>query len=218
VPDVEFFFDPVCPWAWITSRWVVEVCEQRHLDVEWRFIALRILNEDKDYEKDFPDGYIAGHGTGLKLLRVAAAVRAEEGPAPIGGLYTQFGNDLHINGRGSEIRADWERGFPDYLRSIGVADRYLPAANDESWDDVLRAETQEALSRVGKDVGTPIITFADAGGSGEGTTQSFFGPVMSRVPRGEDALRLWDAVWTVATFPGMAELKRSLREKPQPAS
>jgi hypothetical protein len=217
VPDVEFFFDPVCPWAWITSRWVVEVCEQRQLDVEWRFIALRILNEQKDYEKDFPEGYIAGHGTGLKLLRVAAAVRAEEGPGPIGALYTQFGSDLHVNHRGKEIREDWERGFPDYLRSVGVADRYLPAANDESWDEVLRAETHEALSRVGPDVGTPIVSFRGAG-SGEAATQSFFGPVMSRVPRGEDALRLWDAVWTVATFPGMAELKRSLREKPQPDS
>ena len=101
--DVDFFFDPVCPWAWITSRWVVEVASQRHLDVDWRFIALRIVNEDKDYEKDFSKGYVAAHGTGLKLLRVCAAVRAEEGPGPIGGLYTRFGTDLHVEdkGRGS---------------------------------------------------------------------------------------------------------------------
>ena len=211
--DVEFFFDPVCPWAWITSRWVVEVATQRNLDVEWRFIALRIVNEAKDYERDFGKGYERGHGTGLKLLRVAAAVRAEEGPGPIGELYTRWGSDLHVNGRGKEIRAGWEQGFPDYLRSIGVAERYLPAANDPAWDGVLREETGEALSRVGDDVGTPIITF-----NGTGSPSSFFGPVISRVPRGEDAVRLWDAVWTVATFPGVAELKRSLREPAQTAS
>jgi hypothetical protein len=104
----------------------------------------------------------------------------------------------------------WESGFPEYLRSVGIEDRYLAAANDERWDTLLQAETDEALSRTGKDVGTPIISFVR-----DGEQYSFFGPVMSRVPRGNDALRLWDAVWEVATFPGMAELKRSLRERPQ---
>jgi hypothetical protein len=192
----------------------VEVASQRHLDVDWRFIALRILNEQKDYEKDFSKGYVAAHGTGLKMLRVAAAVRAEEGPGPIGDLYTRFGTDLHIDDRGREIRAAWEEGFPDYLRSAGVAERYLPAANDESWDKVLREETEEALSRVGRDVGTPILTFMGE----DDARHSFFGPVISRVPRGEQAVRLWDAMVTVASFPGMAELKRSLREPPQTAS
>jgi hypothetical protein len=212
--DVEFFFDPVCPWAWITSRWVVEVAGQRQLDVDWRFIALRILNEKKDYEKDFSKGYVAAHGTGLKLLRVCAAVRAEEGPGPMGDLYTQFGSDLHVNERSREIRAEWEAGFPDYLRSVGVAERYLPAANDPAWDELLRAETNEALSRVGPDVGTPILTFAGT----DGSPQSFFGPVINRVPRGEEALHLWDAMVTVASFPGLSELKRSLRGAPQTAS
>jgi Mycothiol-dependent nitroreductase Rv2466c len=210
--DVEFFFDPVCPWAWITSRWVVEAAEQRDLDVEWRFIALRILNDSLDYESHFPAGYIAGHGTGLKLLRVAAAVRDAEGPGPIGDLYTAFGTDIHVAGRADELRGEWEDGFPDYLRSKGLDEPYVAAANDESWDEVLRSETAEALSRVGKDVGTPIITnHIDAEGD---QPLSFFGPVMSRIPRGADALRLWDATWTVAGFPGMAELKRSIREYP----
>ena len=212
--DVDFFFDPVCPWAWITSRWVEEVASQRHLDVDWRFIALRILNEDKDYEKDFSKGYVAAHGTGLKLLRVCAAVRAEEGPGPIGGLYTRFGTDLHVEDKGREIRAAWEQGFPDYLRSAGVAEKYLPAANDETWDEVLREDTDDALSRVGKDVGTPILTFAGE----DGTRQSFFGPVINWVPRGAEAVRLWDAMVTVASFPGLSELKRSLRGAPQTAS
>ncbi|MEZ5262726.1 MAG: hypothetical protein AB7O92_30735 [Acidimicrobiia bacterium] len=209
-PDVEFFWDPVCPWAWLTSRWVAEVARLRELDVDWRFISLRLLNKDKDYEKDFPDGYIAGHGSGQKLLRVAAAVRAAEGRARMGELYTQFGGDIHVRHRRHDIVDHFEAGFPDYLRSVGIDERYLDAANDAAWDDVLQAETDEALSRTGKDVGTPIISFWR-----DGEQYSFFGPVISRVPRGDEALRLWDAIWEVATFPGMAELKRSLRERPQ---
>ncbi|MEZ5235529.1 MAG: hypothetical protein R2749_22945 [Acidimicrobiales bacterium] len=209
-PDVEFFWDPVCPWAWLTSRWVAEVARLRELDVDWRFISLRLLNKDKDYEKDFPDGYIAGHGSGQKLLRVAAAVRAAEGRGRMGELYTQFGGDIHVRHRRHDIVDHFEAGFPDYLRSVGIDERYLDAANDAAWDDVLQAETDEALSRTGKDVGTPIISFWR-----DGEQYSFFGPVISRVPRGDEALRLWDAIWEVATFPGMAELKRSLRERPQ---
>ncbi len=208
--DVEFYWDPVCPWAWLTSRWVAEVAAQRNLDVDWRFISLRLLNKDKNYETDFPAGYIPGHTTGQKLLRVAAAVRAEEGRGRMGELYTQFGGDLHVRGRRHDMVDHWEAGFPDYLRSVGIEERYLAAANDEGWDAVLQAETDEALTRTGKDVGTPIISF-----NREGQQHSFFGPVISRVPRGEEATRLWDAVWEVATFPGLAELKRSLRERPQ---
>jgi hypothetical protein len=208
--DVEFFWDPVCPWAWLTSRWVEEVARQRDLTVDWRFISLRLVNADKDYERDFPEGYIAGHGTGQKLLRVAAAIREAEGRDRMGELYTQFGGDIHVRRRRKEMVENYEAGFPDYLRSVGIDERYIAAANDERWDEVLRAETDEALSRTGKDVGTPIITFNRGDGS-----YSFFGPVISRVPRGEEATRLWDAVWEVATFPGLAELKRSLREKPQ---
>jgi hypothetical protein len=208
--DVEFFWDPVCPWAWLTSRWVEEVAAQRDLEVNWRFISLRLLNATKDYETDFAAGYVATHTTGLKLLRVAAAVRDKEGPGPMAGLYTTFGGDLHVRGRRHELVDHWEAGFPDYLRSVGVAEEYIGAANDERWDEVLQAETDEALSRTGKDVGTPIITFY----SGDQPT-SFFGPVISRVPRGAEALRLWDAVWELASFPGLAELKRSLRERPQ---
>jgi Mycothiol-dependent nitroreductase Rv2466c len=208
--DVEFFWDPVCPWAWLTSRWVTEVAGLRGLSVDWRFICLRLLNAHRDYEKDFSAGYTAVHGSGRKLLRVAAAVRESEGRARMADLYTQFGGDIHVRGRRDEIVEHYEDGFPDYLRSIGIADEYLAAANDEKWDAVLQAETDEALSRTGKDLGTPIISFTS-----DGTTASFFGPVISRVPRGDEALRLWDAVWEVATFPGLSELKRSLREKPQ---
>jgi hypothetical protein len=210
--DVEFFWDPVCPWAWLTSRWVTEVARQRSLEVDWRFISLRLLNlgHGKDYERDFAPGYVAGHTTGQKLLRVAASVREEQGRGALATLYTQFGGDLHVRGRRAEMVEHWEAGFPDYLRSVGLAEQHVAAANDERWDAVLQAETDEALGRVGKDVGTPIISFRR-----DGELTSFFGPVISRVPRGAEALRLWDAIWEVATFPGLAELKRSLRERPQ---
>jgi hypothetical protein len=208
--DVEFFWDPVCPWAWLTSRWVVEVARQRQLTVDWRFISLKLVNAEKTYERDFPEGYVAVHGTGQKLLRVAAAVRDAKGRDAIGDLYTTFGGDIHVHRRRQELIDDYENGFPDYLRSIGLAEDMIAAANDDKWDAVLQAETDEALSRTGKDLGTPIISFTH-----DGVTSSFFGPVISRVPRGEEALRLWDAVWQVATFPGLSELKRSLRERPQ---
>ena len=208
--DVEFFWDPICPWAWITSRWVEEVASLRSLRVDWRFIALRLLNAHKDYEKDFPAGYPAIHGTGLKLLRVAAAIREAEGRDRMGALYTQFGGDIHVRGRRDELINNFDAGFPDYLRSVGIDEKYILAANDQSFDAMLQDETDEALTRTGKDVGTPIISF-----SRDGQQYSFFGPVISRVPRGDEALRLWDAVWEVATFPGLAELKRSLRERPQ---
>jgi hypothetical protein len=207
--DVEFFWDPMCPWAWITSRWVAEVARQSSYTVNWRFICLRLLNEEKQYGEDFPDHYIAGHGTGLKLLRVAAAIRDAEGPDRMGDLYTQWGGDIHVRGRRDEIVGQWEAGLGDYLRSVGVEDKYIPEANNEKWDDVLRAERDEALALTGKDVGTPIIGY-----NRDGLKQAFFGPVISEVPPPDRAVELWDAVWALATFKGFAELKRSLRDRP----
>ncbi len=205
--DLEFFFDPVCPWAWITSRWFEEVAGQRELSIDWRFICLSIVNQDKDYEKDFRPGYIAGHGTGQKLLRVAAAVRERKGPDAVGPLYTRIGTDFHRKGRRDEIVDRWEAGFPEYLAEIGLSADLAAAANEASWDKVLEEETEEALSRVGRDVGTPIITFCDS-------DASFFGPVLSRIPRGEEAVELFEAIKLLACTPGMSELKRSIRLRP----
>jgi hypothetical protein len=212
-PDVDFFWDPVCPWAWLTSRWLAEVVRQRGLSVDWRPISLRLLNAHVDYERDMPAGYPAIHGSGHKLLRVAAAIREVEGPERMGPLYTRFGGDIHVRRRRKELTDHWKAGFPDYLRSAGVAERYVGAANDESYDELLRAERDDALSRTGPDVGTPIISFRRAGRS-----HGFFGPVISRVPDRDEAGPLWDAVTHVATFDGFAELKRSVREEPQLAS
>lgn len=208
--DVEFYWDPVCPWAWLTSRWVALVARQRDLSVDWRFISLRLLNEHRDYATEFPAGYPEVHGTGLKLLRVAAAIREAEGPARMGDLYTTFGGDIHVHRRRKELTDHFAEGFPDYLRSVGIEERYIGAANDAAFDDLLRAEKDEALRRTGPDVGTPILTFRR-----DGVEQSFFGPVINEVPTPDRAGALWDAVWELAAFPGFAELKRSIRGEPK---
>jgi 2-hydroxychromene-2-carboxylate isomerase len=209
--DIEFFWDPVCPFAWITSRWIVKVQEQTDYKVDWRFISLRILNKDKDYATEFPPEYEQGHTAGLRMLRVAAAVRADLGRDPMGALYTE------LSGAGFDQPANEEYrltlGTPDMvagaLERAGLPTSYASAVDDASWDAEIEAETELALTRTGRDVGTPIITFRPPDGL------SFFGPVISRVPDDADAVPLWNAVTTLAAYPGFAEMKRSLREKPQ---
>ena len=208
--DLDFFLDPICPWAWITSRWVVEVQQQRQYDVEWRFISLAIVNEHLVADWYTPE-YRRGHVAGLELLRVADAVRVAQGNEGVGRLYTAYGESLHTEGRREALRTDTHEFVLDALRRAGIHRGFADHRLDESHDAHLRAETELALARTGKDVGTPIITF-HPGGEREA---SFFGPVIARIPRGDDATRLWDAIEIVATTSGMAELKRSLRAAPQ---
>jgi hypothetical protein len=204
---VRFWFDPVCPFAWLTSRWVRTVQARRGLDVEWCFISLRLLNAHVDYDSHFPPDYEAGHTAGLRLLRVCAQVRADHGPEAVGRLYEVLGRRIHeVEGAGAG-----ERGTAGFL-APALAEAGLPAAlvaalDDERHDVLVRAETDEALALTGTDVGTPILQVGDGPG--------FFGPVISRVPADDDAVRLWDHVTGLVGFPGFAELKRSLREKPQ---
>lgn len=206
--DIEFFFDPVCPWAWITSRWVDEVVRLRDLDVEWRLIALRLVNEERDYDRDFAAGYERGHMRGLELLRVAAAARDAHGPAALGPLYTAIGTTFHDE-RGRDTFDDPERATTRAaLAAAGLPDTLADAATEDVWDKVIRADTDEALTRTGRDVGTPIITWGPPDGP------SLFGPVIARIPRGDEALALWDACATLARTKGFAELKRSDRDKP----
>ena len=208
-PDLDFFFDPVCPWAWITSRWVVEVQEQRSYEVDWRFISLWILNEENTQEWYTPQ-YRAGHLLGHKALRIADQIRlTDDDPTAVGRWYTAFGEALHRDGRREEARDDNEAFLTAVLDAAGFDSGVIDHANDESHDDHLRAETELGLSRTGPDVGTPILTFRP-GTDGEG---SFFGPVISKAPKGNEAVELWDAVAKLATS-GVAELKRSNRDAP----
>lgn len=210
--DLHFYFDPVCPFAWMTSKWVRVVTAQRELTVDWRFISLRLVNASVDYDTHFPPDYEAGHTAGLRLLRVAARTRAEHGRQAVGGLYEALGAHIFDVPRDAAPAAA-QRGTRSWLEPV-LAGAGLPAdlagaLDDEALDAVVQDETDEALRLTGKDVGTPILHFRPPQGV------AFFGPVISRLPSPEDAVRLWDHVVGLAGFPGFAELKRSLREVPQ---
>jgi hypothetical protein len=211
--DLHFYFDPVCPFAWITSSWVRKVMAQRDYTVDWRFISLRLVNADVDYDAQFPPEYEAGHTAGLRLLRVAARARAEHGRQAVGPLYAAMGARIFDAAPAPDATAGEVRGtraFVEPILSAAGLDTALAAAlEDSSLDAVIQAETDEALGLTGKDVGTPILHFRPP------TGVAFFGPVISRVPSDEDAGRLWDHVVGLAGFPAFAELKRSLRERPQ---
>lgn len=209
--DIEFFWDPVCPFAWITSRWLAKVAEQKDFTVDWRFISLRLLNKHKDYATEFPPEYEHGHTAGLRMLRVAAAVRESLGREPLGALVAAYGTSYWDQPKNSDYRLSLStrEHVEQVLTTAGLPTSFADALDETAWDTLLDAETELALSRTGRDVGTPIITFQPPDGL------SFFGPVISRVPSDEDAVPLWDAVTTLASFGGFAEMKRSLREVPQ---
>lgn len=215
--DIRFYFDPVCPFCWLTSKWIRMVQAERDLTVDWRFISLRLLNADIDYDAHFPPEYEAGHTAGLRLLRVAARARAEHGPQALDALQAIFGAHIFDTPAPSDV-ADEEdkreqRGTREFvepiLREAGLPTGLADALDEESWDAEIRADGEEALALTGKDVGTPIIHFEPPDGV------AFFGPVISRLPEPDEAGELWDHVVGLARFPGFAELKRSLREQPQ---
>jgi hypothetical protein len=213
--DIQFYFDPVCPFAWMTSKWVRMVQAQRGYTVDWRFISLRMVNAAVDYDSHFPAGYEAGHTAGLRLLRVAARTRAEHGRDAVGRLYEAVGARI-FDTAPEAGQADGYRGTRAFaepvLAQAGLPAELADALDDGSLDAVIQGETDESLAVTGKDVGTPIIWFRPPDGV------AFFGPVISRLPTEAQAVPLWDNVVGLASFPGFAELKRSLRERPQLAS
>jgi hypothetical protein len=207
--DLEFFFDPVCPWAWITSRWVAEVQQLRDYDIEWRFISLAVINESLVADWYTPE-YKAGHRAGLHGLRVSDAVRLAEGNQGVGAFYTALGTAIHTRQEGAALRTDTRGLIEAALGEAGLDRAHADAMDDDSHDAYVRDDTALAFSRTGKDVGTPILTFHP----GQADEGSFFGPVIASIPRGEAAMKMWDAVELLATTSGMAELKRSLRSRP----
>lgn len=212
--DIHFYFDPVCPFAWMTSKWVRLVQERREYRVDWRFISLRLVNAHVDYSARFPPEYEAGHTAGLRLLRLAARTRAEHGREAVGPLYAALGARIFDREPvPDEAAFHARRGTREFvlpaLAAAGLPAELADALDDAYWDAQLEAETAEALTLTGKDVGTPILHFAPPDGV------AFFGPVISRVPSPEQAVELWEHVIALAGFPGFSELKRSLRELPQ---
>lgn len=205
--DITMFFDVTCPFAWVTSRWLKEVEAVRDVRVTWAPMSLAILNEDKDIDP----GYRELVEASLTPALVAAGIFAEQ-PDKVGEYYTLMGGRIH-NDKAVADRRDphgYDAIVREVLDELGLPHTYLERAavpNDDpaSFDGALRDSHRNALSRVGDDVGTPVIAFGDRG---------FFGPVLTRVPRGEEAGALFDAAVTLGGYPHFFELKRSRTEDP----
>lgn len=213
---VEFFFDPACPFCWQTAKWFRQVARQVEIKPTWRFISLAMLNNEMD-DLDSATGHQVGH----KMLRVAAAAKKAHGADVIGALYEEMGNRLwetapEIDGplEGKDLYAAIGphhlailAQLPEILEAVNLPADLAAAAEDTQYDAELQESTDEAMRRTGGNVGTPILAFGD-----DPNGPAFFGPVISSTPSDEDAVKLWDAVETMTTFSGFAELKRSLRD------
>jgi 2-hydroxychromene-2-carboxylate isomerase len=188
---VEFWFDPSCPWAWMTSRWVDEVSQHRDLDVTWNVMSLAVLNENNDVS----DAHKAFFPRALRYTRLITAVKELHGQEYVKPLYDALGTRIHL---GKSKNPD--EVIPAALVEVGLPADLIAHSLTDEYDVQMRASHSEGISRVGEDVGTPVIAVA-------GT--AFFGPVISPSPKGEDAVRLWDGTVAVASYPGFFEIKRS---------
>jgi protein-disulfide isomerase-like protein with CxxC motif len=194
---VDFWFDPICPWAWITSRWILEVEQVRPVQVVWHVMSLAVLNEDKE---NLPERYREGMKAAWGPVRVVMAAQQAHGPEVLERLYTALGTRIH-NEKAPRERATIEAALAEAGLPADLAD----ALDSTDYDDAVRASHAEGIDRVGYDVGTPVISV---------NGMSIFGPVMSPIPRGEAAARLWDGVLLIAGTDGFFELKRSRTRDP----
>src|SRR5579875_839608 len=194
---VDFWFDPICPWAWIASRWMLEVERVRPVTTSWHVMSLSVLNEDKE---DLSEGYQQLLATGWGPVRICMAAATQHGPGVLGPLYTALGTRFHHE-KAPRERATYEAALAEAGLPAGLA----AAADSTAYDEALRASHRDGMDRVGYEVGTPVISV-------NGT--AIFGPVVSPIPRGEAAARLWDGVLAVASTDGFFELKRSRTRDP----
>ena len=189
---VDFWFDPLCPFAWITSRTMLEAEKVRDIEVTWHIMSLAYLNA----EKDISDAYRERLKDAWQPVRVCMAVEQEYGQEKLAELYTALGTRKHTDGADQLDR----QLITGALEEAGVPTSLADAMDDSSFDDAIRKSHHEGMDQVGYDVGTPTIAIDG---------QAFFGPVLTRIPKGEDAGRIWDGAVALASFPYFAELKRT---------
>lgn len=197
---VDFWFDPFCPYAWMTSRWLLEVEKVRPIEPRWHVMSLTVLNEDKDVPRKYRETIARALGP----VRVVTAVQEKYGSETVGRLYTEFGVRFHDRG-GLDGPAGLRETVEEALEAAGLDRGFAEAMESEEFDEALRASHDDGIGRVGQEVGTPVISV-------EGV--AFFGPVVSPAPKGEEAARLWDGVRLVAGIDGFFELKRSRTRPP----
>ena len=194
---VEMWFDPRCPWAWITSRWLLEVERVRDVRVRFHVMSLSVLNEGRD---ELPERYKEGLAKGWGPVRVAIAAEQKYGTEVLRDLYTALGTRAHLEQRELDRAA-----LTGALTEVGLDPTLAQAADSTEYDEALRASHQAGMAPVGMDVGTPVI---HAPGP-DGRQIAFFGPVVTPAPKGEAAGRLWDGVLLVAGTEGFYEIKRT---------
>ena len=188
---VEFWFDPSCPWAWMTSRWVDEVSKYRDLDVTWKIMSLAVLNEDNDV----PESYRSFFPRALRYTRLVAAVKELHGQEYVKPLYDALGIRIHP-GKSKDVDAV----IAESLAEVGLPAELIRYSDTDEYDPQMRASHFDGINRVGQEVGTPVLAVDGV---------AFFGPVISPAPKGEEAVRLWDGTVAVAGYPGFFEIKRS---------
>jgi 2-hydroxychromene-2-carboxylate isomerase len=189
--NADFWFDPACPFAWITSRWILEVEKVRDIQVTWHIMSLAYLNQDKDISQDYRDFLKDAWGP----VRVLAAAEQKHGDSVLLPLYTALGTARHL-----EKKPFTREVLAEALASVGLEEDLVEAMDDPGQDEWIKTSHHLGMDQVGNEVGTPTIAF---GG------QAFFGPVISKAPKGEAAGRLWDGFVLVTEYPFVYELKRA---------